>query len=129
MSDLRAKKHSAKEHLMGLRSEYIRLYPGRNVPVSSSDNAAYDKILDRLACDDLEIYREQAGKQAKAAVEHFKDDFMYKVRSAIKDAMLRKDELNRIISAWTLVKTSISSSSASVKGQTEDFMTCSWMNP
>ena len=63
-----------------------------------SDNAAYDKILDRLACDDLEIYREQAGKQAKAAVEHFKDDFMYKVRSAIKDAMLRKDELNRIIS-------------------------------
>ena len=43
---------------MGLRSEYIRLYPGRNVPVSSNDNAAYDKILNRLACDDLEIYRE-----------------------------------------------------------------------
>ena len=95
---LEQKSTQAKEHLMGLRSEYIRLYPGRNVPVSSSDNAAYDKILDRLACDDLEIYREQAGKQAKAAVEHFKDDFMYKVRSAIKDAMLRKDELNRIIS-------------------------------
>ena len=83
---------------MGLRSEYIRLYPGRNVPVSSSDNAAYDKILDRLACDDLEIYREQAGKQAKAAVEHFKDDFIFKIRSAIREAYQRRDELNRIIS-------------------------------
>lgn len=31
-------------------------------------------------------------------MEHFKDDFMYKIRSAIKDALLRKDELNRIIS-------------------------------
>ena len=35
---------------------------------------------------------------AKAAVEHFKDDFMYKIRSAIKDALMRKDELNKIIS-------------------------------
>ena len=31
-------------------------------------------------------------------MEHFKDDFMYKIRSAIKEALLRKDELNRIIS-------------------------------
>lgn len=95
---LEQKAVQAKEHVMGLRSEYIRRYPGRNVPVSSNDNAAYDKILNRLSCDDLEVYREQAGKQAKAAVEHFKDDFMYKIRSAIKDALLRKDELNRIIS-------------------------------
>ena len=65
---LEQKSVQAKERLMGLRSEYIRRYPGRNVPVNSNDNAAYDKILDRLACDDLELYREQAGKQAKAAV-------------------------------------------------------------
>ncbi|MFR5731467.1 MAG: hypothetical protein ACLUD2_05450 [Clostridium sp.] len=31
-------------------------------------------------------------------MEHFKDDFMYKIRSAIKEALQRKDELNRIIS-------------------------------
>ena len=34
---------------------------------------------------------------AKAAVEHFKEDFVYKIRSAIKEAYVRRDELNRII--------------------------------
>ena len=29
---------------------------------------------------------------------HFKEDFMLKIRSAIKEAMQRKDELNKIIS-------------------------------
>ena len=72
MQILEQKAVQAKEHVMGLRSEYIRRYPGRNVPVSSNDNAAYDKILNRLSCDDLEVYREQAGKQAKAAVEHLR---------------------------------------------------------
>lgn len=31
------------------------------------------------------------------AVEHFKEDFIYKIRSAIKEAYIRRDELNRII--------------------------------
>ena len=35
---------------MNLRTEYIRSYPGRNVPVSARDNEAYDKSLD-LPCD------------------------------------------------------------------------------
>ena len=37
-------------------------------------------------------------QQAKAAVEHFKDDFIFKIRSAILEAYQRRDELNRIIS-------------------------------
>ena len=88
----------ARETLMNLRTEYVRSYPGRNVPVSAMDNAAYDRLLDRLSCDDLERFKEQAARQARSAVEHFKDDFMYKIRSAIKEAMLRTEELNRIIS-------------------------------
>ena len=39
-----------------------------------------------------------AKEQAKSAVEHFKEDFIYKIRSAIKEAYQRRDELNRIIS-------------------------------
>ncbi|MBO7737048.1 MAG: hypothetical protein J6S22_04325, partial [Clostridia bacterium] len=31
------------------------------------------------------------------AIEHFKEDFVYKIRSAIKEAYIRRDELNRII--------------------------------
>lgn len=30
-------------------------------------------------------------------MEHFKEDFIYKIRSAIREAYVRRDELNRII--------------------------------
>ena len=55
MSDLRAKGTQARRHAQWDCAAKCasRLYPGRNVPVSSNDNAAYDKILNRLACDDL----------------------------------------------------------------------------
>lgn len=95
---LSEQSNKAREVLINLRTEYIRCYPGRNVPVSARDNEAYDHLLSRLSCDDLERFKEQAARQARAAVEHFKDDFMYKIRSAIKEAMLRTEELNRIIS-------------------------------
>ena len=51
-----------------------------------------------MECDDLEGYKEAAREQARSAVEHFKDDFIFKIRSAIREAYQRKDELNRIIS-------------------------------
>ena len=47
--------------------------------------------------DTVEEYQKKAAEQAKAAVEHFKEDFVYKIRSAIKEAYVRRDELNRII--------------------------------
>ncbi len=31
-------------------------------------------------------------------MEHFKDDFVYKIRSAIREAYQRRDQLNRMIS-------------------------------
>ena len=41
-------------------------------------------------------------------MEHFKDDFMYKIRAAIREAVQRKDELNRIISGLNFRKGQIS---------------------
>ncbi len=38
-----------------------------------------------------------AEEQARGAVEIFKNDFIYKIRSAIKEAIEQKNELNRII--------------------------------
>ena len=32
-------------------------------------------------------YEEKAMEQARVAVEHFKEDFIYKIRSAIKEAI------------------------------------------
>ena len=61
-----------------------------------------------LSCDRLSEYREKAAEQARTAVEHFKDDFIFKIRAAIRDAYQRKDELNRIISKLDFGKDKIS---------------------
>ena len=86
------------QKLREIRTGYLRIYPHRNFSVESESNEEYQKLFNDLGCDRLEEYWKRAGEQAKAAVEHFKDDFMYKIRSAIKEALQRKDELNRIIS-------------------------------
>lgn len=97
-SRLSAARESAYQDLLAVRSGYLKTYPNRNFPVSVRDNDAYDRLLNALACDRLEEYKSMAAEQARASVEHFRDDFMYKIRSAIREAMIRKDELNRIIS-------------------------------
>ena len=83
--------------LVDRRSTYIRRYPNRTFSTSTEDNKEYDALLESLKCDDLEKYREVANEQARSAVEHFKDDFIFKIRSAIREAYQRRDELNRII--------------------------------
>ncbi len=92
------KKDEEKQRLTDLRGEYLRTYLNRNFSLSSEDNQEYEKLLEKLSCDRLEEYRKSATEQARSAVEHFKDDFMYKIRSAIREALIRKDELNRVIS-------------------------------
>lgn len=95
---LREEEEEAYQNLVEERSSYIREYPNRTFSTSIRDNAPYEKLLNSLSCDHLETYRESAKTQAKAAVEHFKDDFIFKIRSAILEAYQRRDELNRIIS-------------------------------
>lgn len=91
-------RDQAFQTLMDARGEYARKYPNRNFSITSRDNREYEKLMEILACDHLEEYRQIAAEQARSAVEHFKDDFMFKIRSAIREALQRKDELNRIIS-------------------------------
>lgn len=88
----------AFSELVAARGEYARKYPHRNFSLTARDNEAYSRLLRLMECDHLEEYRQIAAEQAKSAVLHFKDDFMFKIRSAIRDALQRKDELNRIIS-------------------------------
>lgn len=86
------------DNLQEIRMQYLKQYPNRNFSVTIRENTPYDKLLERLQCDDLESFKGLAAEQARSAIKHFKDDFMYKIRSAIKDALDQKDELNRIIS-------------------------------
>ena len=92
---MRKKKHMK---LVEARSAYLRKYPNRTYSATIRDNDVYEKQLSNLECDNLEKYREEAQEQARAAVEHFKVDFVSKIRYAIKEAYQKKDELNRIIS-------------------------------
>jgi hypothetical protein len=92
------KREEASQILWDTRVAYLRYYPNRNYSPTAKDNKQYDDLLNTLQFDQLEEYRNIATEQARAAVEHFKDDFMFKIRSAIREALQRKDELNRIIS-------------------------------
>lgn len=100
-SELQSKQKQEEEayqRLVEERSNYLRSYPNRTFSAAIKDNEPYEKLLDSLKCDELEAFRESAKEQARSAVEHFKEDFILKIRSAIVEAVQRKDELNRVIS-------------------------------
>lgn len=86
-----------KNTLIDIRSGYLKNHPKRDFSASTEHNEDYEQVLNELQCGELEIYKKKAAEQAKSAVEHFKEDFIYKIRSAIQEAYVRRDELNRII--------------------------------
>lgn len=90
---------TARDHLVNARAAYLRQYVNRTtLSPTEPDNKKYEELLERLTCDRLDEYQKIASEQAKTAVEHFKDDFIFKIRNAIREALVRKDELNRVIS-------------------------------
>jgi len=92
------RRQDALAQLINTRLSYLISYPNRNFSsAAEEDNQQYDELLQTLECDRLEEYRRIAEEQARSAVEHFKDDFIFKIRSAIREALQRKDELNKII--------------------------------
>lgn len=96
--NLEEEKKKCYQSLVDQRSHYLQNYMNRTFSAVIETNEPYEKLLESLQCDDLEKYKEAAKVQARSAVEHFKDDFIFKIRSAIREAYQRKDELNRIIS-------------------------------
>uniref|UniRef100_UPI004055A571 ATP-binding protein n=1 Tax=Agathobacter sp. TaxID=2021311 RepID=UPI004055A571 len=92
------KQEEYKAELFELRSAYLKTYPNRSFELTRETNEQYQELYEHLNCENLGEYKKRAAEQAKTAVLHFKDDFIYKIRDAIKGAIQRKDELNRIIS-------------------------------
>lgn len=97
MEQAEAACEERKDRLVEVRTLYLKNHPQRDFSASAENNEDYRKLLSELQCGELEEYRKKAGAQAKSAVEHFKEDFIYKIRSAIREAYVRRDELNRII--------------------------------
>ena len=90
-------KEEAMSKVFTLRHEYLQHYPNRSFDFQAKMNTEYENLQDKLQCDHLDKYQSIAKEMAKSAALHFKDDFVFKIRSAIKEAMMRRDELNRII--------------------------------
>ena len=84
--------------LMKRREEHHASYGYRGLSLSGKDNAGYDQLLENLSSDKLNEFSRKANEQAVQAIHHFKTDFIYKIRDAIKEVMQQKDDLNRILS-------------------------------
>lgn len=87
-----------KGELRTKRSDYLRQYPNRNFSIEMENNEPYRELFAHLQDDSLDELQKKAEEQAREAAEMFKQDFVYKIRSAIKEALAKKDELNSIIS-------------------------------
>ena len=86
------------EELRKTRYDYLKRNPNRSFSFEGEDNAEYERLLEQLQFRDLEQLHKKADEQAREAVLMFKQDFIYKIRSAIREAIQRKEELNEIIS-------------------------------
>lgn len=98
--EIRRLRQSAEEayaQLTEQKTAYLRAYPNRSFPASDKDCTPYAELLSQLSCKDLETFQKKAQEQARASAEHFRDDFIFKIRSAIREAIQQKDELNRVI--------------------------------
>ncbi|MBP1755309.1 MAG: chromosome segregation protein [Firmicutes bacterium] len=79
------------------REQYHAVYAYRGFSLTGKDNKEYDQLLEGLQSDKLNDFTKQANEQAVQAIYHFKTDFIYKIRDAIKEVMQQKEDLNRIL--------------------------------
>lgn len=109
------------DNLVGVREQYLRQYSYRGFSLTRRDNSEYDELLDNLSSSKLIEFTKQADEQAKTAIYHFKTDFIYKIRDAIKEVMQQKDDLNRILEQLDFGKDKYRFVIARNKGETGKF--------
>lgn len=83
-----------EENLIGLRSEYNRQ---QNISFNVADtlkNTEYEDEYRKISEYELPHYIERIEKAKQDAMEQFKSDFLYRLRSNIQNAFTRIDELN-----------------------------------
>ncbi|WMJ89702.1 ATP-binding protein [Anaerocolumna sp. MB42-C2] len=100
-------KEKAEEEygaLLSERENYLKSYAFRGFSLTAKDNEEYSGLLANLRSDKLSEFTEKATEQAKVAVYHFKTDFIFKVRDAIKEVMQQKEDLNRILAGLNFGK-------------------------
>ncbi len=97
LNGAREQQDSCYDQLLAARGRHQSRFSFRELPVADRENGPYDSLLADLSEKRLPEFVEKSGELAKIAVDQFKNDFVYKIRSAIKDAMQQKDDMNRIL--------------------------------
>ena len=85
------------DRLLRKREQYHGIYAYRGFSLTSRENKEYDQLLENLSSDRLGEFTRKANEQAVKAIHHFKTDFIYKIRDAIKEVMQQKEDLNRVL--------------------------------
>jgi uncharacterized protein YPO0396 len=83
--------------LREVRLSYLKKRPNRTFDLEDNKNTEFEKLLKKLQYEDLDMLYSKASEQAEDAIDMFKNDFVFKIRSAIKNAIEQKDQLNKII--------------------------------
>lgn len=98
LTEARDRQDDCYNRLLQARGAHQSRFSFRELDTLNHTNQAYDELLDDLAEKRLPEFVDRSGELAKIAVEQFKNDFIYKIRSAIKEALQQKDDMNRILS-------------------------------
>jgi uncharacterized protein YPO0396 len=89
------KQKSDRDNLFKLRADYCAQYH-LNYAVSDTDhNEEFDKELENISKVMLPEYESKITKAHESSIKEFKDDFIYKLRTAIESVTAQIDDLNR----------------------------------
>lgn len=83
--------------LMKLRSDYCANYHMNYDSQNERSNDEFDKELENISKVMLPEYEEKIAKAHDESVREFKDDFIYKLRTAIETVYSQIDELNKAL--------------------------------
>lgn len=87
-----------KGNVTKLRNDYVTLYHLNYDVYNYNDNSEFDSELDRISKVLLPQYEEKINDAHEASIREFKDDFIYKLRTAIESVSEQIRELNDALS-------------------------------
>ena len=92
------KTNRDRSTLMKLRSDYCAQYHLNYDLQNEKSNAEFDRELETISKVMLPDYETKIAKAHEDSIREFKDDFIYKLRTAIETVYSQIDELNKALS-------------------------------
>ena len=92
------KQRNDHETLIKLRSDYCSLYHLNYDVTNDKDNTEFDKELESISQVMLPDYEKKIVAAHNSSIKEFKDDFIYKLRTAIETVNSQIEDLNKALS-------------------------------